>query len=184
MQKTWVMGLSAVVVGVMAATSALASHDAASQNLELRIPGIWVDPDGCQHWVMDDGLEGYMTPNVMPNGRPVCGSQKTCGVVNTDHLYRTDQFALTSKAKKVFLDFFKRSGATVFRVSGHTDSRASHPYNDQLSLNRASAVANLARGAGYQVTDVTGFGERKPIDTNKSVSGRAHNRRVEIECVK
>ena len=21
----------------------------------LYLPGIWVDPDGCEHWVMDDG---------------------------------------------------------------------------------------------------------------------------------
>ena len=24
-------------------------------------PTIWIDPDGCQHWVMDDGFEGFMT---------------------------------------------------------------------------------------------------------------------------
>lgn len=35
------------------------------------VPGIWVDPDGCEHWVMDDGAEGYMTPNIRPDGRPV-----------------------------------------------------------------------------------------------------------------
>ncbi|MFV2035380.1 MAG: OmpA family protein, partial [Halocynthiibacter sp.] len=31
---------------------------------ESYVPTIWVDPDGCEHWVMDDGAEGYMTPNV------------------------------------------------------------------------------------------------------------------------
>ena len=39
---------------------------------EVYTPGIWVDPDGCEHWVMDDGAEGFMTPNVRPDGRPVC----------------------------------------------------------------------------------------------------------------
>ena len=33
---------------------------------------IWVDPDGCQHWVMDDGYEGYMSPHLDREGRPVC----------------------------------------------------------------------------------------------------------------
>jgi len=23
-------------------------------------PTIWIDPDGCQHWVMDDGFEGFL----------------------------------------------------------------------------------------------------------------------------
>ena len=36
------------------------------------VPGIWIDPDGCQHWVMDDGAEGYMTPHLARDGRPVC----------------------------------------------------------------------------------------------------------------
>ncbi|PWJ10352.1 hypothetical protein SAMN05421539_12431 [Jannaschia seohaensis] len=39
---------------------------------ERYTPTIWVDPDGCEHWVMDDGAEGFMTPHLMPNGRPVC----------------------------------------------------------------------------------------------------------------
>ena len=23
--------------------------------------GIWVDPNGCQHWIIDDGIEGYLS---------------------------------------------------------------------------------------------------------------------------
>ena len=33
----------------------------------------WVDPDGCEHWVFDTGAEGYMTPKLQPDGRPICG---------------------------------------------------------------------------------------------------------------
>lgn len=40
---------------------------------EIYKPGIWVDPDGCQHWVMDDGVEGYMAPRLNRDGYPVCG---------------------------------------------------------------------------------------------------------------
>lgn len=39
-------------------------------------PTIWIDPDGCEHWVMDDGWEGFMTPHVLPNGKPVCPHHK------------------------------------------------------------------------------------------------------------
>ena len=24
--------------------------------------GIWVDPQGCEHWIVDDGVEGYLDP--------------------------------------------------------------------------------------------------------------------------
>ena len=34
--------------------------------------GIWIDPNGCHHWVIDDGVEGYMAARPYPDGRPVC----------------------------------------------------------------------------------------------------------------
>lgn len=39
---------------------------------ERYTPTIWTDPDGCEHWVMDDGFEGFMTPHVTRHGIPVC----------------------------------------------------------------------------------------------------------------
>tara|TARA_R110002033_G_scaffold545_7_gene4926 strand:+ start:224 stop:568 length:345 start_codon:yes stop_codon:yes gene_type:complete len=39
---------------------------------ERYTPTIWTDPDGCEHWVMDDGVEGFMTPHVTELGVPVC----------------------------------------------------------------------------------------------------------------
>lgn len=40
---------------------------------EVYVPGTWVDPDGCEHWVMDDGVEGYMAPKLSRDGRAICG---------------------------------------------------------------------------------------------------------------
>ncbi|TMV62847.1 hypothetical protein FGG78_34685 [Thioclava sp. BHET1] len=34
--------------------------------------GIWVDPTGCDHWIIDDGLEGYMSLRLDKHGKPVC----------------------------------------------------------------------------------------------------------------
>lgn len=34
--------------------------------------GIWVDPNGCDHWIIDDGVEGYLSERLTPDGRPVC----------------------------------------------------------------------------------------------------------------
>jgi len=34
--------------------------------------GIWVDGDGCDHWIIDDGVEGYLTPRFGPDLKPVC----------------------------------------------------------------------------------------------------------------
>ncbi len=35
--------------------------------------GIWVSPDGCEFWIIDDGVEGYLSPRYQPgSNRPVC----------------------------------------------------------------------------------------------------------------
>ncbi|MEM8632854.1 MAG: hypothetical protein AAGF74_16605 [Pseudomonadota bacterium] len=39
--------------------------------MDLRA-GIWVDPNGCDHWIIDDGVEGYLSPRLDRRGRPVC----------------------------------------------------------------------------------------------------------------
>ncbi len=36
------------------------------------IAGIWVDGNGCEHWIIDDGIEGYMTTRWGPDGKPYC----------------------------------------------------------------------------------------------------------------
>ncbi len=40
------------------------------------------DPDGCQNWIMDDGLEGYSSPRYDPvSGLPVCNNKYPPGTV-------------------------------------------------------------------------------------------------------
>jgi len=34
--------------------------------------GIWVDPHGCDHWIIDDGVEGYLSERLDKYGKPVC----------------------------------------------------------------------------------------------------------------
>ncbi|KCV81960.1 hypothetical protein ATO10_08943 [Actibacterium atlanticum] len=34
--------------------------------------GIWVDPQGCDHWIIDDGAEGYLSARLDKYGKPVC----------------------------------------------------------------------------------------------------------------
>lgn len=49
------------------------------------IPSIWVDPDGCEHWVMDEDAEGYMWPHVTRDGRPVCTDDYPINAVAGKH---------------------------------------------------------------------------------------------------
>ncbi|MEM1234248.1 MAG: hypothetical protein AAGH70_08975 [Pseudomonadota bacterium] len=44
-----------------------------AKDLSQLVAGIWVDPNGCEHWIIDDGVEGYLSQRVDPYGGPVCG---------------------------------------------------------------------------------------------------------------
>ena len=146
-------------------------------------PGIWIDPDGCMHWVADGGIEGYMEGRVNPRtGRPVCLDVNPCGVANTDTMFHTDSARLTASGRAHLQAFFQNAGAYAYAIYGHTDSRASDEYNIRLSERRAAAVASVARSVGAQVAREIGYGERRPLVPNDSAANMAQNRRVEIVC--
>ena len=69
-----VLGLSACAELDLNATPADKTRDRGlvSHHLSTMVAGIWVDPNGCDHWIIDDGLEGYMSERMTPDGRPVC----------------------------------------------------------------------------------------------------------------
>ncbi len=48
--------------------------DGGKGHLSNMTAGIWVDPQGCEHWIIDDGVEGYMDLRRTPDGRAVCHS--------------------------------------------------------------------------------------------------------------
>ncbi|MDA8413119.1 MAG: OmpA family protein [Desulfobacteraceae bacterium] len=67
-------------------------------------------------------------------------------------------------------------------ISGHTDSTASNAYNMKLSQRRAESVAKyITTTFGIDPARITtkGYGETKPIASNKTKAGRAKNRRIE-----
>ena len=180
--------LRAIVVGSTAAAMALSlvacvpqSQIVVGENYE---PTVWIDPDGCEHWVMDDGVEGYMSPHRTSDGRPVCHRSEICGVIPTDQLFETDKSHISEAGKSQLFRFFQSVNAFGFMIYGHTDYRASDQYNMRLSLHRADAVASVALAAGVRIVDVKGFGERQPLAKGHSAVALQQNRRVEMYCVK
>jgi len=181
-----VMAAVALVAALALQTSAADAQTKSQEGRDkgIYVPTIWVDPDGCEHWVMDDGAEGYMTPHVTRQGIPVCRRGNICGVMNSDQFFATNSYRIHRQGRARLTEFFKSSGAVSYIITGHTDSRASDAYNMRLSYNRANAVAAIAASAGARVADVRGYGERQPAASNNTASGMAKNRRVEIICIR
>ncbi|RKG89288.1 cell envelope biogenesis protein OmpA [Corallococcus sp. CA049B] len=74
----------------------------------------------------------------------------------------------------------------LLRIEGHTDSQGNDAANLDLSKRRAASVKTFLvnEGIAAERLDSEGFGESKPVDTNKTAAGRENNRRVEFNIVK
>ena len=70
-------------------------------------------------------------------------------------------------------------------VDGHTDDIGPDDYNQQLSVRRATSVADYLRQAGVprEVIKVHGFGKSSPRVENDTAAARQKNRRVDIGIV-
>ncbi len=71
---------------------------------------------------------------------------------------------------------------TDIEIQGHTDSRGSEVYNQNLSEQRARTVSAYLTGKGiaYNRLTIKGFGELLPKYENETADGRSQNRRVEF----
>ena len=74
----------------------------------------------------------------------------------------------------------KEYPAATVEIQGHTDSRGTASYNDDLSQRRADAIANvLTKTYGLSADRISskGYGAAQPVADNKTAEGRAKNRR-------
>jgi outer membrane protein OmpA-like peptidoglycan-associated protein len=71
---------------------------------------------------------------------------------------------------------------TNIEVQGHTDSKGSENYNQNLSVRRATSVSDYLVANQITAGRITtrGFGETMPEYDNETEEGRAQNRRVEF----
>lgn len=78
-------------------------------------------------------------------------------------------------------DFLKEFPTSHGDIAGHTDSTHTRAYNQKLSERRANSVKEyIIKNFGIAPERLTssGYGEDKPIATNKTKAGRAKNRRI------
>ncbi len=102
-----------------------------------------------------------------------------------DVLFDTGQAVLKPGANATILRLAEFLGEYPKRrllIEGHTDSRGSDEFNQELSRQRAEAVrvALMQAGVTGERLRAQGLGEQFPVASNETDAGRQENRRVEI----
>jgi outer membrane protein OmpA-like peptidoglycan-associated protein len=80
----------------------------------------------------------------------------------------------------------KKYPILLVRIEGHTDSKGDYLYNLKLSQRRMEAVQKyLVEKMGIDPDHLVpvGYGESRPIASNKTKAGRKQNRRVEFKVI-
>lgn len=93
--------------------------------------------------------------------------------------------AATIASLDAIKEILKNYPNAKFSIEGHTDSDGSDKLNQKLSEDRANAVRNVLIENGIKAENLTavGYGESKPIASNKTKAGKAENRRTEVKHV-
>ena len=170
-------------------------HDGVPDNLDRcpdSEPGVAVDSTGCAMDHDRDGIPDYLDrcPNTLPG---IVIDEKGCPVnkkEDLDQLKKGIQFktgsATLTKGSYATLDgvaeLMGKFPSANLEVQGHTDNKGAETKNLQLSESRAQAVVDylVDKGISAERLRAVGYGSSNPIANNRSASGRAQNRRVEL----
>lgn len=89
------------------------------------------------------------------------------------------------KALDVLVEAIKMNETVRIELGGHTDSDGDNQSNQKLSQARAeSAMAYLIKqGVSPGQVSAKGYGEMRPVATNKTKQGKALNRRTEVKIL-
>ncbi|MCO4821850.1 MAG: OmpA family protein [Flavobacteriaceae bacterium] len=104
-------------------------------------------------------------------------------------LFDTGKSSIQDRSATVLqniIDILKEYPKASFNIEGHTDSVGREETNQKLSEERASSVMNylISNGIASNRLNSKGYGESRPLDSNKTKAGQANNRRVEINLNK
>ncbi|HLV13583.1 MAG TPA: OmpA family protein [Xanthomarina sp.] len=150
----------------------------------------WPDRDGDGVADKDDQCPD-VKGTVANNGCPEVTEEvkKALNAYAKTILFDTGKSTIKAQSAEVLgniIDILKEYSNAKFSIEGHTDSVGSDALNMKLSKERASSVMNylITNGVASSRLSSEGYGESRPIDSNKTAAGRANNRRVEINLVK
>ena len=118
-------------------------------------------------------------PEIAATGKPLFTKPVTIG-------FHSGKSELTGEAMSVLnknvVPQVQMAGGMYVRVEGNTDNLGDETWNQGLSERRAQAIVDYlaSRGVERRRLVARGNGSGNPLASNKTVEGRARNRRTEI----
>lgn len=142
-----------------------------------------VDTRGCPVDSDLDGVPDYLDacPDT-PRGASI--NERGCWVITGAHFdpgkwqIKQGLYPLLDE----IVTILKGNPSLRVEIQGHTDNTGSEAHNLVLSHRRACAVMDYLVSKGVDSTRLFagGYGSSKPVASNKTIHGRAKNRRVEL----
>ena len=118
-------------------------------------------------------------PSVAVTGRPLFTKPVTV-------TFHTGQSELTSEGMALLnqhvVPQVQMAAGMYIRVEGNTDNLGDEDWNQGLSERRAASIVDylIGRGVARERIVARGNGSSRPIASNRTIEGRARNRRTEI----
>lgn len=110
-------------------------------------------------------------------------------VLQVQNLYfDANKFDIKYECENTLADIYKflsKNNKVVIEIGGHTNNRPSDTYANELSTNRAKAVAEwlVKKGIPSNRVQYKGYGKTMPIAPNTTEEGKKKNQRVEIKIL-
>ncbi len=146
-------------------------------------------------WLGDDGINGFDVANTQVlvgvsfglrgESRQRLFEKGKQSLTLEGVNFLNDSAELTPGSRRVLnrvANSLKEWSEVDVEIEGHTDSVADDAYNMDLSQRRAESVRAylITRGIAPSRLTARGYGETRPVASNDTPEGRAHNRRVEL----
>jgi len=153
------------------------------------VAGAIVNEMGCE---LDDDNDGVVNRlDQCPN--TISGAEvDTIGcmtLVNLNINFDTNSAVIKKDYHQRIVNFanaMKNNTKLKARIEAHTDSVGTSKYNQSLSEKRAASTVEVLKSLNIDSSRLTaiGYGETKPVASNKTKEGKAQNRRVEAVIIK
>ncbi len=156
--------------------------------------GVEVDAKGCPIDSDGDGVPDYLDQcpmikgSIKNNGCPKVSDKDKAALKQAVHgiQFETNK-SVIKKVSYPVLDkvasVMKNNPLYKLHISGHTDNVGNPEKNMKLSKERAASVAKYLKMKGIKASRLrsSGYGDTKPVASNKTEKGKIANRRVEFE---